>query len=76
VALRAEESAGEPEYMASLYLNMDYSPNTPVKLMPGWFYKLLNGPLQLFHALGQAARCLDNPATYAEVERYGRHHKW
>jgi hypothetical protein len=55
VALRAGESRGEPEYVASLYLDANYSPDTPVEPMPGWFYKLLNGPPQQFHALGQAA---------------------
>jgi hypothetical protein len=75
VVLWVGESAGEPEYMASLYLDADYSPDTPVEPMPGWFYELLNGPPQQFHTLGQAARCLNNPAAYAEVERYGRHHE-
>jgi hypothetical protein len=61
--------------VASLYLDADYSPDTPIEPMPGWFYELLNGPPQQFHALGQATRRLDNPAAYAEVERYGRHHE-
>jgi hypothetical protein len=75
VVLQAGESAREPEYVASLYLDADYSPDVPAEPMPGWFYELLNGPPQQFHALGQAARRLDNPAAYAEVEQYGRHHE-
>jgi hypothetical protein len=73
VVLRARESVGEPEYMVSLYLNANYSPDVPIDPMPIWFYELLNRLPQVFHTLRQATCCLDNPAVYTKVECYSCH---
>src|SRR6266853_4663980 len=73
VVTRAGERANEPEYVVSLYLPSDYS-TRPTTLLPPWFVELLQANGGPYHTLAEAARGLDHPAAYAEVERYRRHH--
>src|SRR6266851_21387 len=73
VVARAGEWADEPEYVVSLYLPSDYS-TRPTALLPPWFVELLQANGGPYHTLAEAARGLDHPAAYAEVERYRRHH--
>src|SRR5216683_3300888 len=73
VVARAGERADEPEYVVSLYLPSDYS-TRPTALLPPWFVELLQANGGPYHTLAEAARGLDHPAAYAEVERYRRHH--
>src|SRR6266853_1491004 len=70
---RAGERADEPEYVVSLYLPSDYS-TCPTTLLPPWFLELLQASGGAYHTLAEAARGLDHPAAFAEVERYRRHH--
>src|SRR5216683_2171379 len=70
---RAAEPADEPEYVVSLSLPSDYS-TRPTALLPPWFVELLQANGGPYHTLAEAARGLDHPAAYAEVERYRRHH--
>ncbi len=70
---RAGERADEPEYMVSLYLPSDYS-TRPTALLPPWFLELLQANGGAYHTLAEAARGLEHPAAFAEVERYHRHH--
>ena len=69
VVARAGEAANEPEYVVSLYLESDYS-QRPSSPMPCWFMELLNANGHAYHTLAEAARSLDDPAAFAEVERY------
>src|SRR5216683_741010 len=73
VVARAGERADEPEYVVSLYLPSDYSTH-PTALLPPWFLKLLQANGGAYHTLAEAARGLEHPAAFAEVERYCRHH--
>src|SRR5712671_3286301 len=73
VVARAGERADEPEYVVSLYLPSDYS-TRPTALLPPWFLELLQANGGAYHTLAEAARGLDHPAAFAEVERYRRHH--
>ena len=43
--------------------------------MPAWFMGLLASEGEGYHTLAEAARELPDPAAYAEVERYRRHHE-
>ncbi len=70
---RAGERADEPEYVVSLYLPSDYS-TRPTALLPPWFLELLQANGGAYHTLAEAARGLEHPAAFAEVERYRRHH--
>ncbi len=73
VVARAGERADEPEYVVSLYLPSDYS-TRPTALLPPWFLELLQASGGAYHTLAEAARGLEHPAAFAEVERYRRHH--
>src|SRR6267154_3497361 len=73
VVARAGERADEPEYVVSLYLPSDYS-TRPTALLPPWFLALLQANGGAYHTLAEAARGLEHPAAFAEVERYRRHH--
>jgi len=73
VVARAGERANEPEYVVSLYLPSDYS-TRPTALLPPWFLELLQANGGAYHTLAEAARGLEHPAAFAEVERYRRHH--
>src|SRR5216683_1480139 len=73
VVARAGERANEPEYVVSLYLPSDYS-TRPTALLPPWFLELLQASGGTYHTLAEAARGLEHPAAFAEVERYRRHH--
>src|SRR5216683_6141855 len=73
VVARASERANEPEYVVSLYLPSDYS-TRPTALLPPWFLELLQANGGAYHTLAEAARGLEHPAAFAEVERYRRHH--
>ncbi len=73
VVARAGERADEPEYVVSLYLPSDYS-TRPTALLPPWFLELLQASGGAYHTLAEAARGLDHPAAFAEVEQYRRHH--
>src|SRR6266853_2104214 len=73
VVARAGERADEPEYVVSLYLPSDYS-TRPTALLPPWFLELLQANGGAYHTLAEAARGLEHPAAFAEVERYRRHH--
>src|SRR5216684_76355 len=73
VVARASERANEPEYVVSLYLPSDYSMR-PTTLLPPWFLELLQASGGTYHTLAEAARGLEHPAAFAEVERYCRHH--
>ncbi len=73
IVARAGERANEPEYVVSLYLPSDYS-TRPTALPPPWFLELLQANGGAYHTLAEAARGLDHPAAFAEVERYRRHH--
>src|SRR5216684_304039 len=73
VVARASERANEPEYVVSLYLPSDYS-TRPTALLPPWFLELLQANGGAYHTLAEAARGLEHPAAFAEVERYHRHH--
>ncbi len=73
VVARAGERANEPEYVVSLYLPSDYS-TRPTALLPPWFLELLQASGGAYHTLAEAARGLEHPAAFAEVERYRRHH--
>jgi len=73
VVARAGEATNEPEYVVSLYLESDYS-QRPSSPMPCWFMELLNANGHAYHTLAEAARSLDDPAAFAEVERYRRHY--
>jgi len=67
VIARAGESAGEPEYVVSLYLPSDYS-QCPTASLPHWFLKLLQARGGAYHTLAEVARGLEHPAAFAEVE--------
>src|SRR5712671_662722 len=73
VVARAGESANEPEYVVSLYLPSDYSQH-PTASLPHWFLELLQARGGAYHTLAEAARGLEHPAAFAEVERYSHHH--
>src|SRR5712671_1941565 len=73
VIARAGERIDEPEYVVSLYLPSDYS-TRPTALLPPWFLELLQANGGAYHTLAEAARGLEHPAAFAEVERYRRHH--
>src|SRR5216683_8278182 len=73
VLARAGESVDEPEYVVSLYLPSDYS-QRPTASLPHWFLKLLQAREGAYHTLAEAARGLEHPAAFAEVERYSHHH--
>ena len=73
VVARAGEAVDEPEYVVSLYLESDYS-QRPSSPMPSWFLDLLNANGHPYHTLAEAAHSLDDPAAFAEVERYRRHY--
>src|SRR6266853_323814 len=73
VVARAGERADEPEYVVSLYLPSDYS-TRPTALLPPWFLELLQANGGAYHTLAEAARGLEHPAAFVEVERYRRHH--
>src|SRR6266851_2893691 len=73
VVARAGESANEPEYVVSLYLPSDYSQH-PTASLPHWLLELLQARGGAYHTLAEAARGLEHPAAFAEVERYSRHH--
>src|SRR5216683_566366 len=74
VVARAGESADEPEYVVSLYLPSDYS-QQPTASLPHWFLELLQARGGGYHTLAEAARSLNHPAAFAEVERYSCHHQ-
>src|SRR5216683_900079 len=67
VVTRAGESAGEPEYVVSLYLPSDYS-QCPTASLPHWFLELLQARGGAYHTLAEAACGLEHPAAFAEVE--------
>ncbi len=67
VIARAGERADEPEYVVSLYLPSDYS-TRPTALLPPWFLELLQASGGAYHTLAEAARGLEHPAAFAEVE--------
>src|SRR6266851_2006588 len=73
VVARAGERANEPEYVVSLYLPSDYS-TRPTALLPPWFLELLQASGGAYHTLAEAARGLEHPTAFAEVEQYRRHH--
>src|SRR5713101_5866248 len=73
VVARAGEHANEAEYVVSLYLPSDYSQH-PTAALPHWFLELLQARGGPYHTLAEAARGLEHPAAFAEVERYSRHH--
>src|SRR6266853_5580136 len=73
VVARAGKRADEPEYVVSLYLPSDYS-TRPTALLPPWFLEILQANGGAYHTLAEAARGLEHPAAFAEVERYCRHH--
>ncbi len=73
VLARASERADEPEYVVSLYLPSDYS-QRPTASLPHWFLELLQARGGAYHTLAEAARGLEHPAAFTEVERYNRHH--
>ncbi len=73
VVARAGKSTNEPEYVVSLYLPSDYS-QRPTASLPHWFLELLQARGGAYHTLAEAARGLEHPAAFAEVERYSRHH--
>src|SRR6266851_5270669 len=73
VVARAGERADEPEYVVSLYLPSDYSTH-PTALLPPWFLELLQANGGAYHTLAEAARGLEHPAAFAEIERYHHHH--
>src|SRR6266851_3556837 len=73
VVARAGKRADEPEYVVSLYLPSDYS-TRPTALLPPWFLELLQANGGAYHTLAEAARGLEHPAAFTEVERYRRHH--
>ncbi len=73
VVARAGESANEPEYVVSLYLPSDYS-QRPTASLPHWFLKLLQARGGAYHTLAEAARGLEHPAVFTEVEQYSCHH--
>ncbi len=60
--------------MVSLYLPSDYS-QQPTTSLPHWFLKLLQARGGAYHTLAEAARSLEHPAVFAEVERYSHHHQ-
>ncbi len=57
----------------TLYLPSDYS-QRPTASLPHWFLELLQARGGAYHTLAEVARALEHPATFAEVERYSRHH--
>ncbi len=73
VITRARESAHEPEYVVSLYLPSDYS-QRPTASLPHWFLELLQARGGAYHTLAEAARELEHPTAFTEVERYSCHH--
>src|SRR5712671_615863 len=73
VVARAGESADEPEYVVSLYLPSDYS-QRPTASLPHWFLELLQARGGAYHTLAEAARGLEHPGAFTEVERYSCHH--
>src|SRR5712671_4406407 len=73
VVARAGERANEPEYVVSLYLPSDYS-TRPTTLLPPWFLELLQASGGAYHTLAEAARELEHPTAFTEVERYSCHH--
>src|SRR5216683_6130876 len=73
VIARAGEHANEPEYMVSLYLPSNYS-QRPTASLPNWFIELLQARGGAYHTLTEAARALEHPAAFAEVEQYSHHH--
>jgi hypothetical protein len=73
VLVRAREREDEPEYVVSLYLESNYS-QCPTSPMPYWFVKILQSINGAYHTLAEATKRLNDPTTFAEVERYQRHH--
>src|SRR6266851_8766231 len=73
VIAQAGEHINKLEYMVSLYLPSDYSQH-PTATLPPWFMELLQTKEGPYHTLAEAARRLEHPAAFAEVERYRHHH--
>ncbi len=71
---RAGEHTDELEYMVTLFLPSNYS-QRPTASLPQWFVELLQSRGGPFHTLAEAARSLEHPATYTEIQQYHHHHK-
>ena len=69
VEMLAGLTTGEAVYMASLFMEPDYT-NTPISGMNLWFVDLLQGPKGGFHTLAEVARNLPEWGAYAKVIRY------
>ncbi len=67
VDIQVSSHSNEPEYVVSLYLPSDYS-QRPTASLPHWFLELLQARGGAYHTLAEAARGLEHPAAFAEVE--------
>ena len=74
VVARVGEHQDEAEYMVPLFLPSNYSRQL-TDPMPIWFNELLQAKGGGYHTLAKAARALNDPATFTEVEQYYRHHE-
>ena len=70
---QAGEDPNKPEYVVSLFLTADYSPND-INTMPYWCKEILQSKGVAYFALAAAVHAMDLTA-FTEVEHYQCHHE-
>ena len=70
---QAGEDPDEPEYVVSLFLTVDYSPND-INTMPYWCEELLQSKGAAYFALAAVVHAMDLTA-FTKVKHYQCHHE-